>query len=76
MFSASVTTVLSLISALLLAWLDKRRDRMLGAMGHPTAPEEVVRLSDVRHFPITFWLVAMVCVAYYLAIFPFIALGK
>ncbi|KAF4526046.1 hypothetical protein B566_EDAN000840 [Ephemera danica] len=73
---ASATTLLSMISALILAWLDKRRERMLGAAGLSTGPEEVVRLSDIRHFPATFWLVAMVCVAYYLAIFPFIALGK
>jgi hypothetical protein len=49
---------------------------MLGALGQNTASEEVVRLSDIRHFPTSFWLVAMVCVSYYLAIFPFIALGK
>lgn len=48
---------------------------MLGTHNNPST-EEVVRLSDVRYFPVSFWLVAGICVFYYLAIFPFIALGK
>ena len=36
---------------------------------------EVIRLSDVKDFPATLWLIFIICVAYYVAIFPFIALG-
>ena len=36
---------------------------------------EVIRLSDVKDFPLNLWLIFIICVAYYVAIFPFIALG-
>lgn len=36
---------------------------------------EVIHLSDVKDFPATLWLIFIICVAYYVAIFPFIALG-
>jgi hypothetical protein len=35
-----------------------------------------VRLRDVTTFPVTFWLLSLVCLAYYVAIFPFISLGQ
>ncbi|CAB3386415.1 Hypothetical predicted protein [Cloeon dipterum] len=75
LFIAATTTLLSLISALILTVLDKRRERHIG-QNSVGGTEEVVRLSDVRYFPVTFWLIAGICVSYYLAIFPFIALGK
>lgn len=36
---------------------------------------EVIHLSDVKDFPLTLWLIFIICVAYYVAIFPFIAIG-
>ncbi|KAK8784744.1 hypothetical protein V5799_008891, partial [Amblyomma americanum] len=36
---------------------------------------EVVKLTDVRYFPKTFWLLCFICVSYYVTIFPFIGLG-
>lgn len=71
---ASVTCFVSLICALLLAFMDKRAERILK---RKTAQDgEVVRLTDVKDFPAIFWLIALVCVSYYVAVFPFIALGK
>ena len=35
-----------------------------------------VKLSDIRDFPPSFWLLSIVCLAYYVAIFPFISLGQ
>jgi hypothetical protein len=64
---------MSLICALLLAFMDKRAERILK---RKTAQDEVVRLMDVKDFPAIFWLISIVCVAYYVAVFPFIALGK
>jgi len=55
--------------------MDRRREKLLGNQNNQ-GTEEVVRLSDVRYFPLSFWLVVGICVSYYLAIFPFIALGK
>jgi hypothetical protein len=34
-----------------------------------------IRLTDVRFFPLTFWLLSIICVAYYVAVFPFVGLG-
>ncbi|KAI9578786.1 hypothetical protein GQX74_009360 [Glossina fuscipes] len=36
----------------------------------------VPKLSDITAFKITFWMVPVICVACYVSIFPFIALGR
>ena len=64
---------MSLISSLILGYLDKRANRILKKTGQAS---EVIRFSDVKDFPATFWLMAAICVAYYVAIFPFIGLGQ
>ncbi|KAJ7328137.1 Major facilitator super domain-containing protein 1 [Desmophyllum pertusum] len=63
----------SLGCGLLLGFLDKRAARILKKQDGQTG--EVVRLRDVKDFPLTLWLIFIICVAYYVAIFPFIALG-
>lgn len=65
---------MSLICALLLAFMDKRAERILKRKTDQDG--EVVRLTDVKDFPAIFWLLSVVCVTYYVAVFPFIALGK
>ena len=32
--------------------------------------------GDILTFPLSFWLLSIVCLAYYVAIFPFISLGQ
>ena len=54
--------------------MDKRAERILQRNTNPGG--EVARLSDVTSFKVTFWMVSVICVSYYVAIFPFIALGK
>ncbi|XP_025191928.1 major facilitator superfamily domain-containing protein 1-like [Melanaphis sacchari] len=71
---ASLTCILSLVSALLLAWQDKRAEKLLHRKALETT--EVVRMSDVWYFPKVFWLVTFIIVFYYTSIFPFVALGK
>jgi len=72
---ASLTCLFSFLCALILAWLDKKANENKGP---PEIDEEekVVRLSDITDFSLPFWLVCVICVTYYIAIFPFIALGK
>lgn len=65
---------MSFICALILGWMDKRAQRILQRNDNPDG--EVAKLTDVKTFKITFWMVSVICVAYYVAIFPFIALGK
>lgn len=36
---------------------------------------EVIKITDVKYFPMTFWFISLLCVTYYVAVFPFISLG-
>lgn len=71
---ASTTCLMSFFCALILGWMDKRAQRILRRNDNPGG--EIAKLTDVKTFKITFWMVSIICVAYYVAIFPFIALGK
>lgn len=71
---AALTCVMSMVCALVLGWMDKRAQRLLKRNDNPSG--DVAKLGDVRTFKTTFWMVSVICVAYYVAIFPFIALGK
>ncbi|XP_055593267.1 major facilitator superfamily domain-containing protein 1-like [Uranotaenia lowii] len=72
---ATLTCVMSMMCALVLGWMDKRAARILRRNDNPPNGE-VAKLSDIGTFKISFWMVTVICVAYYVAIFPFIALGK
>ncbi|XP_066582726.1 lysosomal dipeptide transporter MFSD1-like isoform X2 [Prorops nasuta] len=74
LFIAALTCVGSFVCAIILGLMDKRAERLL-RRGEGQEPE-IVRLKDVKDFKAIFWLVAVICIAYYVAIFPFIALGK
>lgn len=60
--------------SLILGCIDKRADRILRR--DENGEKEVIKLKDIKEFRLTFWLITIICVAYYIAIFPFIALGK
>lgn len=64
---------MSLVSGIILGYLDRRANRI---MKKASQAGEVIRFSDVKDFPATFWLMSVICVAYYCAIFPFIGLGQ
>ncbi|XP_068224534.1 lysosomal dipeptide transporter MFSD1-like isoform X2 [Palaemon carinicauda] len=72
--AAAGTCVLSLLCAIILAMLDKRRTKVL-RIGEAETGEKV-KLKDVLTFPFSFWLICVICVTYYVAIFPFISLAK
>lgn len=74
LFLAATTCAGSMICAYILGLMDKRAERLL-RRGEGQEPE-IVRLKDVKDFKPVFWLVALICIAYYVAIIPFIALGK
>ncbi|XP_034471718.1 major facilitator superfamily domain-containing protein 1 isoform X1 [Drosophila innubila] len=74
LFIASSTCVMSLICTLILGWMDKRAERILKRNNNPGG--EIAKLSDIVSFKMDFWMVSVVCVAYYVAIFPFVALGQ
>lgn len=70
-----LTCVMSLVSAICLGLLKREEEQNVNNSPNTPAPE-VVRITDVKDFNITFWLIAVICIAYYVAIFPLIALGK
>ncbi|KAJ2953687.1 hypothetical protein O0L34_g1304 [Tuta absoluta] len=75
LFIASLTCLMSLIFGLILGWMDHRAEKILERQDGQ-ANNEPFHLSDILKFKSVFWLLSVICVAYYLAIFPFIALGK
>ncbi|OQR73863.1 major facilitator superfamily domain-containing protein 1-like [Tropilaelaps mercedesae] len=71
---AGVLCLFSLICALILAIFDKRAERILNREGNTTG--ETVNIRDVMYFPVNFWILCIICVTYYVAIFPFISFGS
>ncbi|KAL1777729.1 major facilitator superfamily domain-containing protein 1 isoform X1 [Sigmodon hispidus] len=70
----SVTCILSLTCALVLAYLDRRAEKILHKEQGKTG--EVIKLTDIKDFSLPLALVFIICVCYYVAIFPFVGLGK
>ncbi|CAF1189399.1 unnamed protein product [Didymodactylos carnosus] len=62
------TCIISLICGLILWWLDTRRRRAM------VEDNEIV--ADVRHFPASLYCVFIICVFYYISVFPFIAAAQ
>ncbi|XP_061861450.1 major facilitator superfamily domain-containing protein 1 isoform X4 [Colius striatus] len=69
-----ITCLFSLGCALTLAYLDKRAEKLLCKEQGKTG--EVIKLTDVKDFSLSLWLIFVICVCYYAAVFPFIGLGK
>ena len=71
---ANMTCVISFVASLILALQDKRAERILGR----TIPQsdDGIRLKDATNFKSEFWMLTLICVSFYLTIFPFIALGS
>lgn len=71
---AGVLCLFSLLCALILAFFDKRAERILNRVENGTG--EKVNIKDVLYFPVNFWILCIICVTYYVAIFPFISFGR
>lgn len=74
LFISALTCIGSMICALLLGLMDSRAEKILRR--NEGQEPKIVKFNDVIKFRPIFWLVAFICVAYYIAIFPFISLGK
>ncbi|KAL3280709.1 hypothetical protein HHI36_003945 [Cryptolaemus montrouzieri] len=73
-YLATLTCVFSFICCLLLGFMDIKTERVLRL--HNTIPSDPVKMSDVKYFNKKFWLLNVVIVFFYVAVFPFIAVGK
>jgi len=74
LFLASATCVFSLVCATILSLLDIRRTRLVPQ--EPVKAGDEIKLTDALKFPFTLWIVFVICVCFYCAVFPFISLGK
>ncbi|XP_062409222.1 major facilitator superfamily domain-containing protein 1 [Sardina pilchardus] len=70
----ATTCLFSLMCAVTLGYFDRRAERILNKEQGKTG--EVIKLTDVKDFPLQLWLIFIICVSYYVAIFPFIGLGQ
>ncbi|XP_023333048.1 major facilitator superfamily domain-containing protein 1 isoform X2 [Eurytemora carolleeae] len=67
--------VASFFCSVILAWMDKRRNEILNIV-EPGDSGEVVKITDVKDFPLSFWFLCLACLSYYGVIFPFVSLAK
>lgn len=65
--------LLSLLAAVVLGLFDRRASRILHRADTKTG--DVINLRDIRHFPLSLWLIFLICVLYYVTVFPFVGLG-
>ena len=73
LFIAALTCVFSLICAFILAFFDRRAKRILNKEAGQIG--EVIKITDIKDFSLAFWMITLICVFYYVAIFPFTSLG-
>lgn len=72
---AGITCVLSLVASLILALLDKRAERILARPNLQTDENET-SIKDAANFKSEFWMLTIICVSFYLTIFPFISIAS
>lgn len=73
-YLATITCVFSFVCSLILGIMDKKAERTLRVNDAVIA--DPVRMSDVRYFSGKFWLLNVVIIFFYVAIFPFFTIGK
>jgi MFS family permease len=73
LWTAAALCLASLAANLVYVWLDRRAERPLG-LREEGAGDRIVA-SDIRRLPASFWYIALLCVTFYSAIFPFTALS-
>ena len=77
---ASCFTFMSLICSLLLGFMDRKRAKGVipktGEVQSVSEPTETIRLSDIKQFPLSFWLLCLTTLTYYGSIFPFVSLAQ
>jgi len=71
---AAVLLCLVSLGAALVYWVMDRRGEAVLEL-EDTGAEDKVVLGDIKRFPASFWYVAILCVTFYSAIFPFTALS-
>ncbi|KAF5300298.1 hypothetical protein FQA39_LY11155 [Lamprigera yunnana] len=74
LFIATTSCLLSMFCALILGFIDKRAEQLIRR--NESTLKEVIQFKDIKGFHSNFWLITIICVTYYIAIFVFISLAK
>ncbi|KAH3805126.1 major facilitator superfamily domain-containing protein 1-like isoform X2 [Dreissena polymorpha] len=83
LFTGSCCGLLCTLAAILAAVIDRRSD-VQKLIDHPPVAKDdskkeeskFIRISDVKRFPSTFWLIAISSALFYLQLFPFVTQGE
>ncbi len=69
----TVLLIIGLINFIVFTVMDRKLDKQLGDSQNTSADEEQFKFSDIKYIfgSKMFWLIALLCVLYYSAIFPF-----
>lgn len=73
LIAAMLFCLLSLISNIVYVFMDRRGEKSLQLS--ETGAEDKIVFEDIKNFKPSFWHIAMLCVLFYSAIFPFTALS-
>jgi MFS family permease len=73
LFAAVVACVISLAANIIYIFMDRKGEKVLNLRKEST--EEKIVFKDIKKFKPSFWYVTFLCVTFYSAIFPFIALA-
>ncbi len=71
LWAAVIFCIVSLISNLIYIVLDRRGEKALKLIDEGV--EDKIVFADVKKLPRSFWLISLLCVTFYSAIFPFTA---
>ena len=69
----TVLLLIGLINFIVFTFMDRKLDRQLGVSEASKSDEDQFKFSDIKYIfgSKMFWLIALLCVLYYSAIFPF-----
>ena len=73
LWAAALLCLFSVLCNLVFNLMDKHGEKVL-ALSKPDAGDKIV-FSDIKKFSSSYWLVVLLCVTFYSAIFPFTALA-
>ncbi len=73
LFAAVIACVISLIANIIYIFMDRKGEKILNL--RKESLEEKIVFKDIKKFKASFWYVSFLCVTFYSAIFPFIALA-
>lgn len=73
LYAAAIFCGFSLLSNLVYIYMDRKAEKAVG-LKEETAGDKI-KLSDIAYFGPRFWYIAILCVLFYSAVFPFTALS-